>query len=70
MKRRDLLRIAGGGIMSGWTFAAPFDETANASEAKTLYVGDFFESDNPEVLAMTERVFDKHRLKVRRSSRE
>ena len=42
MKRRDLLRIAGGGIMSGWTFAAPFDETANASEAKTPNVRDLF----------------------------
>jgi hypothetical protein len=59
MRRRDFLRIAGGGAMSGGTFAAPFDDTANASEAKAPNVRDFFASDDAEVLALTQRVFDK-----------
>ena len=59
MKRRDFLRIAGSGAMSGWTVAGPCDDPASAAAAGTPNVRDLFESDNAEVLALAQRVFEK-----------
>jgi putative isomerase len=58
MKRRDFLKV-GGGAAGGAAFAGLFDGSAKASEPKTLVIRDLFESDNPKVLALTQRVFDK-----------
>jgi hypothetical protein len=55
MRRRRFLKVAGGGItLSPW-----LAQRTNAAEAKTADIQDLFESDNPEVLALTQRVFDK-----------
>jgi len=59
MKRRDFLKVAGGGAVGGVAFAGLFDDLVNASEAKTADIRDLFESDDAEVLALTQRVFDK-----------
>jgi putative isomerase len=59
MKRRHFLKIAGGGIAGGLALAGPFRDWVNASEPKTADVRNLFESNNPEVLALTQRVFDK-----------
>lgn len=58
MKRRKFLKIAGSGVLSG-ALAGLFDDSANASEAKPFDVRDLFKSDDAEVLALTQRVFDK-----------
>ena len=55
MNRRRFLTIASSGItLSPW-----LDQLANAAEAKTADIRDLFESDDPKVLALTQRVFDK-----------
>ena len=55
MKRRRFLKIVGSGIaLSPW-----IAQRANAAEAKTADIRDLFESDNPEVLALAQRAFDK-----------
>lgn len=55
MNRRQFLTIASSGIalspwLEPWTLAA---------ETKPFDIRDFFESDNPDVLALAQRVFDK-----------
>ena len=59
MKRRDFLKATGGAAVGGMAFAGLFDAWASATEAKPAAVADLFESDNPEVLALAQRVFDK-----------
>ena len=59
MKRRDFLKVVGGGAVGGVAFAGLFDDLVNASEAKTADIRDLFESDDAKVLALAERVFDK-----------
>jgi len=59
MKRRDFLKVAGGGVVGGVALAGLLDDWVNAAEAKTADIRDLFESDDPEVLALTQRVFDK-----------
>jgi len=59
MKRRDLLKIAGGGAVGGVAFPGLFGDLVNASEATTADIRDLFESDDAEVLALAQRVFDK-----------
>jgi hypothetical protein len=59
MKRRDFLKVAGGGAVGGVAFARLVDDLVNASEAKTADIRDLFESDDAEILALTQRVFDK-----------
>ncbi|MCX5656599.1 MAG: twin-arginine translocation signal domain-containing protein [Planctomycetota bacterium] len=60
MKRRDFLKkVAGGGAIGGAALAGLFDDMVNASDAKTADIRDLFESDDAEVLALTQRVFDK-----------
>jgi putative isomerase len=55
MNRRRFLKIAGSGVaLSPW-----LERLANAAEAKTADIRDLFESDDAEVLALTQRVFDK-----------
>lgn len=58
IKRRDILK-AGGGAAAGAALSGLFNGWANAPESKTLDIRDFFESDDAEVLALTQRVFDK-----------
>jgi len=59
MKRRDFLKVAGGGVVGGVALAGLLDDWVNASEPETADIRDLFESDDPEVLALTQRVFDK-----------
>jgi hypothetical protein len=59
MKRRDFLKVIGGGAVSGAVFAGLFDDSADASDPKAADVRGLFESENAEVLALTQRVFDK-----------
>lgn len=55
MKRRQFLKIAGGGItLSPW-----LEQWANAAEPKTADLRNLFESDDPEVLALAQRVIEK-----------
>ena len=55
MNRRNFLKITGSGIaLSPW-----LEQWAFAADTKAFNVSDFFESDNPEVLALVQRVFDK-----------
>jgi len=59
MKRRDFLKVAGGAALGGAALTGLSDDRVNASEPKTADIRDLFESDDPEVLALTQRVFDK-----------
>lgn len=59
MKRRDFLKTTSAAAVGGLTIAGVFDELASAEEAKTPDIRDLFESDSEEVLALTQRVFDK-----------
>jgi hypothetical protein len=55
MNRRHFLKITGSGITcSSWLGPRAF-----AAETKPFDIRDFFESDNAEVLALAQRVFDK-----------
>ena len=55
MNRRRFLKIAGSGVaLSPW-----LERLVNASEPKTADIRGLFESDDAEVLALTQRVFDK-----------
>jgi len=55
MNRRRFLKIASSGIaLSPW-----LERLVIASEPETADIRDLFESDDPEVLALTQRVFDK-----------
>ena len=46
-------------MAGGAAFAGLWADWAKAAEAKALDIRAFFESDNPEVLALAQRVFDK-----------
>ena len=59
MKRRDFLRLAGGAAVGGVVFTGLPVDLVNAAEAKTADIRGLFESDDPEVLALAQRVFDK-----------
>ena len=59
MKRRDFLKVVGGGAAGGAALTGLLDDRVNASEPETADIRDLFESDDPEVLALTQRVFDK-----------
>lgn len=55
MNRRHFLKIASSGIaLSPW-----LEQWACAAETKPFDIREFFESDNAEVLALAQRVFDK-----------
>lgn len=58
MKRRDFLKVAGG--VAG-VAACPilFNAGTRAEEPKSVEIREFFDSDSPQVLALTQRVFDK-----------
>jgi len=55
MQRRDFLKVAGGAL----AFAGLGDEWANGAELKSADLRDLFEADDPAVLALTQRVFDR-----------
>jgi putative isomerase len=55
MKRRDFLKVAGSAVAC----AGLFDPWLNAAEFESADIRDLFESDDAEVLALTQRVFDK-----------
>ena len=55
MNRRRFLKIVGSGMM----LSPRLERLAGASDAKTPDIRDFFESDRADVLALTQRVFDK-----------
>jgi len=58
MNRRDFLKTAGAG--GAVAFADPFDAWAgDGSPAATVDVKSLFTSDDPEVLTLAQRVFDK-----------
>jgi putative isomerase len=59
MKRRDFLRIAGGGAVGGMAMAHLSHALAKAAEPEIANMRSFFESDDADVLALTERVFQK-----------
>ena len=59
MKRRDFLKVAGGAALGGAALTGLLDDRVNASEPKAADLRDLFESDDPEVLALAQRVFDK-----------
>jgi hypothetical protein len=55
MRRRGFLKFAGGGMaLSPW-----LEQLAIAAAVKSAGIRDLFESDDPEVLALARRVFDK-----------
>ena len=55
MNRRGFLKIASSGItLSPW-----LEPLVHAAEAKTADLRDLFETDDPEVLALAQRVFDQ-----------
>ena len=56
MKRRDFLKIAG---TSAASFAWFLDDWAYGATPANWDMREFFQSDNGEVLALTQRVFDK-----------
>jgi putative isomerase len=55
MKRRDFLKVAAGGV----AFPRFLGDPADASEPKTADLRGLFESDDAQVLALAQRVFDK-----------
>jgi len=59
MNRRDFLSVAGVTAVGGTALAGLLEDRANAADAKPVDIRDFFESDDPQVLALTQRVFDK-----------
>ena len=59
MKRRDFLKTTAAAMAGGAAFAGVLADWANAAETKVLDIRDLLESDNPEVLALAQRVFDK-----------
>ncbi len=70
MNRRDFLRFAGGAAVGGMGLSCLLDGWADAAEAKTVDIRDFFESDDPQVLTLTQRVFNKCILDKLRPSTE
>ncbi len=59
MKRRDFLKIVGGGAVSGVALAGVCDDWVNASEPKMADVKNLFESDDADVLTLANRVIEK-----------
>ena len=59
MKRRDFFKLAGSAAVGGVVFTGLSVDLVNAAEAKTADIRDLLESDDPEVLALAQRVFDK-----------
>jgi putative isomerase len=59
MKRRDFLKLAGGAALGGAALVGGCADLANAPKGKTTNIRDLFESDDAEVLALAQRVFDK-----------
>ena len=59
MKRRDFLKTTAAVMAGGAAFAGVPADWVNAAETKVLDIRDLLESDNPEVLALAQRVFDK-----------
>ena len=59
MKRRDFLKATAGTVAGGAAFVGLLPDWANAAEKKAVDIRDLFESDNPQVLALAQRVFDK-----------
>lgn len=59
MKRRDFLRTSGGTTLGGLAWTGWSDGRARAGEAATPDLRVLFEADSEEVLALTQRVFDK-----------
>ena len=59
MKRRTFLRIAGSGAMGGTVAGRLVNNLANAAGPKTAGIREFFESNDAEILALAQRVFDK-----------
>ena len=57
--RRDFLKTTAATMAGGAAFAGVLADCVNAAEAKALDIRDLFESDSPEVLALTQRIFDK-----------
>lgn len=56
MKRRDFLRITGGGAAGALALGGRFNDGASAAAADAVAPSDLFASDNPAVLALAERV--------------
>ena len=67
MKRRDFLKLAGGAALGGGALPALGGDLASAPNPKAIDIRDLFESDDPKVLALTQRVFDKCILEKLRS---
>lgn len=59
MKRRDFIKFAGRAAVGGAALAGVPVDLINAADAKSADLRGLFESDSPEVLALTQRVFDK-----------
>ena len=59
MKRRDFIKTTCGVAIGGISFAGLLNDWARGAEAKQVSVQDLFESDNPEVLALAQRVMVK-----------
>jgi putative isomerase len=59
MKRRDFLKLAGRAAVGGTTLAGLPVDLANAADTRTAGLRGLFETDDPEVLALAQRVFDK-----------
>jgi hypothetical protein len=59
MRRRKFLQATTGFIAGAVAVGGPGAGWVNAADARAVDVRDLFESDNPEVLALTQRVFDK-----------
>ena len=58
ISRRDFLKTAAAAMAGGAAFAGQPDDRACVAGLKSLDMREFFESDDPEVLALAQRVFD------------
>ena len=59
MKRRDFLKLTGATTLAGGALATLCGEASSASAPDTPDIRALFASDDPDVLALTERVFHK-----------
>jgi len=59
MKRRDFLKNTAGAVAAGVAFKGLGEDRAGVAMPKPADMREYFESDNPDVLALAQRVFDK-----------
>jgi len=59
VKRRNFLKVTTAAVLGGAALPGLCDDLVRLAEAKVTDLRDLFESDDPKVLALAQRVFDK-----------